>query len=102
MCAFVEKCQKMQVGIEQCCSVKRCVELLPSVTIPPSKRLSVSADQEPCFVKKTLFPCKTTSTPSETTQASTKKPYELMPNEGQIEKIIQAAESKQPVVLRIL
>jgi hypothetical protein len=45
MCAFVEKCQNMQVGMEHSCSVKRCVELSPSV-VPPSKRLSVSADKE--------------------------------------------------------
>ena len=85
LCAFVEKCQKMQVGIEQCCSVKRCVDLSSSVTIPPSKRLSVSAHQQPCFVKKTLFLCKTTSTPSKSTQASTN---ELILNKGEIEKII--------------
>ena len=58
-------------------------------------RRKVPKNAEPCFVKKTLFPCET-STPSETTQASTN---ELMLNEGQIEKIIRAAESKQPVVL---
>ena len=69
MSAFVEKCQNMQVGMENSCSVKRCVELSPSV-VPLSKRLSVSADQEASRLvtsKKMLFTCETTSTPSETT-----------------------------------
>ena len=91
----------MQVRMEYSCSVKRWVELSPSV-VPPSKRLSVSADQEASRLvtsKKMLFTCKTISTPSETTLSFIQESYEPMLNEGQQQKIIRAAESKQPVVL---
>ena len=103
MCAFVEKCQNMQVGVEKLCSVKRCVELSPSV-IPQSKRLTVSTtvstDQETSrLVKKTLFPAGETTTPSETTHPFIQESHEIMLNEGQKQKIIRAAESKQAVVL---
>ena len=97
---FIEKCQNMQVRTNQSCSAKRCVELSPSVTIPPSKRLSVSADQEGShFVKKTLFSCETVSTYSETTETFIQESFKQILNESQKQKIIQAAESKQAVVL---
>ena len=99
MCAVVEKCQNMQVGIEKLCSEKRCVELLPSV-IPQSKQLTVSTDQETSrLVKRTLFPAGKTTTPSETTHPFIQESHEIMLNEGQKQKIIRAAESKQAVVL---
>ena len=80
-------------------SVKRCLELSPSVK-PLSKRFSVSTDQEPTrLVKKTLFTSKTTSTPSETTRPFIQESHESMLNEDQKQKIIRATESKQPVVL---
>ena len=92
-------CRNMQDGMEQSYSVKRCLELSPSVK-PPSKRLSVSTDQEASrLVKKTLFTSKTTLTPSETTQPFIQESHEPMLNEDQKQKIIRAAESKQPVVL---
>jgi hypothetical protein len=46
-----------------------------------------------------LFTCETTSTPSETTQSFIQESHEPTLNEGQKQKIIRAAESKQPVVL---
>ena len=66
MSEFRQKCQSMQVGMEQSCSVKRCVELSPSSQQPP-KQVPASSHATPdagtsCPAKKSLFTCKRTTT----------------------------------------
>lgn len=119
---FRQRSQNIQIELEQQCSVKRCVELSPS-SKQPSKR---SATREPSTSAKQLAFNHTpvgaqnaegTGNLSEFTRTEgltsviLPKPLEgtyfaplpetpeLLINEGQKQKIIQAAKSKQAVVV---
>lgn len=122
MSDFKQRSKNMQIGIEQPCSVKRCVKLSP-LSKQPSKRLYVAEEPTPATsAKKLLSYCTPSAAQGDldvggvtTAEAPTSfvlpKPQEglkntplletreFLLNEDQKQKIIQAAKSKQAVVV---